>query len=215
MILLISRDGSGSPRFIETDPFFQFHFANGFEEDGSVVLDFARYQDYGAIGDSLRNYWRSDFDADGMATLTRLRVDLATGAVEKRVFETGPSVEFPRVDPRVVARRYRYAYVADNPPGRAQGLQQRITRVDVESGATVSHDFGPDGYVGEPVFAPTGADGDEDEGVVLTFVFDAIERRTAIVGLDARHISGRPLFVARLKHHVPFALHGQFTDRLF
>ncbi|MBM3578378.1 MAG: Apocarotenoid-15,15'-oxygenase [Alphaproteobacteria bacterium] len=215
LILLISRDGSSPPRFIETEPFFQFHFANGFEEDGSVVLDFARYPDYVSIGDALRNYWRSEFNADGLAEFVRLRVDLSSGAVGRRVFETGPAVEFPRVDPRVVSKPHRYAYVADNAPGRTVGLQQRITRVDLESGATVSHDFGPNGYVGEPVFAPTRADGDEDEGVVLTFVYDVADSRTAIVGLDARDLSDRPLFVARLKHHVPFALHGQFTERLF
>lgn len=50
---------------------------------------------------------------------------------------------------------------------------------------------------------------------MLAFVFDAAERRTSIVGLDARALDARPLFVARLKHHVPFALHGQFTERLF
>jgi all-trans-8'-apo-beta-carotenal 15,15'-oxygenase len=35
------------------------------------------------------------------------------------------------------------------------------------------------------------------------------------VGLDARDIAAAPLFVARLKHHVPFSLHGTFTSRLF
>lgn len=215
LILIIPRGGSGSPRFIETEPFFQFHFVNGFEEDGALVLDLARYPDYGAIGDALRNFWRSDFAAEGLAALTRLRVDLSTGVVESRVFETGPAIEFPRVDPRVVARRYRYAYIVDNPPGRACGLQQRVTRVDMENGAAVSHDFGPNGYAGEPIFVPNRADGEEDEGVVVTFILDAAERRTAVVGLDARALDARPLFVARLKHHVPFALHGQFTERLF
>ena len=71
------------------------------------------------------------------------------------------------------------------------------------------HDFGPDGYVGEPLFVPTGAD--EDDGVVLTMIFDAASQRSAIVGLDARDVAARPLFTARLRHHVPYALHGSFN----
>ena len=56
LILLMPRDGRGKPRFIETDAFFQFHFANGFEEDGALVLDLARYPDYHTVGQALRDY---------------------------------------------------------------------------------------------------------------------------------------------------------------
>ena len=215
LILLIRRDGTGAPRWTETDAFFQFHFANGFEEDGAVVLDLTRYPDYGTVGDALRNYWHSDWSADGMAALMRLRIDLATGAVESRRFSTGNANEFPRINPQHVAARYRYAYIADNSPAQPIGLQQRITRVDLESDRIVSHDFAPHGYPGEPLFIPARPDGEEDDGYVVTLVFDASEGRTRIVGLDARDIAASPLFVARLKHHVPFSLHGTFTPRLF
>jgi len=114
-----------------------------------------------------------------------------------------------------VAARYRYAYIADNSPQQPIGLQQRITRVDLESDQTVSHDFAPHGYPGEPLFIPARPDGEEDDGYIVTLVFDASEGRTRIVGLDARDVAAAPLFVARLKHHVPFALHGTFTPRLF
>jgi all-trans-8'-apo-beta-carotenal 15,15'-oxygenase len=46
-------------------------------------------------------------------------------------------------------------------------------------------------------------------------VFDAAARRTDVVGLDARDLAARPLFAARLKHHMPFSLHGYFTPTLF
>jgi all-trans-8'-apo-beta-carotenal 15,15'-oxygenase len=215
LILLVPRDGQGAPRWIETEPFFQFHFANGFEQDGALVLDLTQYPDYAAVGDALRDYWRSDWSADGMARLVRLRVDLATGKVERRAFSTGNANEFPRINPQRVAVRHRYAYIADNAPGRDSGLQQRITRVDLDSGHAVSHDFGRDGYAGEPVFIPARADGEEDDGFVVTLVYDAAAGRTDVVGLDARDLAARPLFVARLRHHVPFGLHGTFTPRLF
>ena len=46
-------------------------------------------------------------------------------------------------------------------------------------------------------------------------VFNSTDHRTEIVGLDARDLATKPLFTARLKHHVPYPLHGTFTPRLF
>lgn len=214
-ILLVPRDGVGEPRWIETDAFFQFHFANGFEDDGAVVLDLARYPNYSTIGEALRTYWRSAWPSRGMAALTRLRIDLGTGRVEKQTFTSGAANEFPSINPAYIGKRYRYAYFASNPAQREIGLQQQISRLDFETGAVTSHDFSPAGYVGEPLFVPTRAGGAEDDGVVLVMVFNSADKRTDIVGLDARDLAARPLFTARLKHHVPYPLHGTFTPRLF
>jgi len=211
IVLLVPRDGRGEPRLIEIEPFFQFHFANGFEEDGAIVFDVARYPDYRTIGQALRDYWRSEWPAAGMATLARLRVDLSSGKAESRTFDTGTANEFPRINPAWTGRKQRYAYIACNPADRTRGLQQQIARVDFDSGAVTRHDFGPDGYPGEPMFIPTGLS--EDDGVVVTLVFDAATQHTSIVGLDTRDLAARPLFVGRLRHHVPFSLHGFFAPQ--
>jgi all-trans-8'-apo-beta-carotenal 15,15'-oxygenase len=215
LILLVPRDGVGAPRWIETDPFFQFHFANGFEQDGALIVDLTRYPDYHHIGESLRTFWHSDWAADGMASLIRLCIDIGSGNVTARSFDTGNANEFPRINPGRTAHPYRYAYIANNPAGQAVGLQRRVTQVDMDSGTTVSHDFGANQYVGEPIFIPLRADGHEDDGVVVTLVYDGDANRTDIVGLDARDLAARPLFTARLRHHVPYSLHGYFTPRLF
>jgi all-trans-8'-apo-beta-carotenal 15,15'-oxygenase len=210
LMLLVPRDGKGPPRFIETAPFFQFHFANGFEEAGTLVIDVARYPDFETIGQALRTYWHSDWPSKGMATLSRLRIDLASDKVDMRSYDAGSANEFPTIHPGRVGRRHRYTYIACNPADRAAGLQQQIARVDLESGAVARHDFGPDGYVGEPLFIPRPGGGAEDDGAVVVLVYDARDHRTAIVGLDARDVAGQPLFTARLSHHVPYPLHGCF-----
>jgi len=212
LILLVPRDGRGKPRIIETEPFFQFHFANGYEEDGALVLDLARYPDYAVVGQALRDFWRSDWPAEGMAALTRLRVDLASGKVETQSFAAGTANEFPTINPAYVGRRHRFAYIACNPADRTLGLQQQIARIDVDSGTVAIHDFGPDGYPGEAVFIPTGG-GTEEDGTLVTLVFDANTQRSVLVGLDARDVAAKPLFTARLRHHVPFGLHGFFASQ--
>src|SRR4029077_4913643 len=126
LILLIPREGRGKPRFIETDAFFQFHFANGFEEDGALVLDLARYPDYDTVGQALRDYYRSAWPSRGMAALTRMRVDLATGKVARKTYDSGTDNESPCISPAYSGRRQRYAYIACNPADRAAGLQQQL-----------------------------------------------------------------------------------------
>jgi all-trans-8'-apo-beta-carotenal 15,15'-oxygenase len=210
-ILVVARDGKSPPRWTETDPFFQFHFANAYEEDGMLAVDLVRYPDFAVIGEALRTYWRSDWPAAGMGRLTRYRIEPVGGRIEKRFYDTGSSNEFPCIDPRRVGRRYRYAYIANNPADRQQGLQQLLTRVDLDGDDVVSHDFGPNGYPGEPLFVPRSADGAEDDGIVVTLVYDSATERTSIVGLDAANLAARPLFAAHLEHHVPFSLHGTFA----
>ena len=219
LILILARDGTGEPRWLETEPFFQFHFAGGYDDGEAVVVDVVRYDDFLTIGGALRDYHHSSWPARGMAALTRLVIDPASGTrsgrVEARPFQAGTSNEFPRLDPRRMAGPYRYVYLLGNPPGGEYGLQQRVIRVDVETGATAWHDFGPHRYPGEPVFIPCQDQGPEDEGWVVTLVFDAADGITEVVGLDAADVSGPALFTARLKHHVPFGLHGCFTPELF
>jgi all-trans-8'-apo-beta-carotenal 15,15'-oxygenase len=214
LIVLVPRHGGGKPRIVETEPFFQFHFANGFEEDGELTMDLARYPDYLTIGQALRTFWQSDWPSQGMACLTRLRLDLATGEVASRTYDTGLANEFPTINPKRTGHRHRYAYILCNPADRLHGLQQQIAKVDLEGGAVRRHDFGPDRYPGEPLFIAIGEDG-EDDGVIVTIVFDAARQRSELVCLDARDPTAAPIFVARLKHHVPFGLHGTFTPRLF
>ena len=54
--------------------------------------------------------------AHGMASLTRMRIDLATGKVESRTYDSGTANEFPCINPAYVGKRQRYAYIACNPP---------------------------------------------------------------------------------------------------
>jgi len=53
-----------------------------------------------------------------MAALTRMRVDLATGKIESKTYDSGTDNEFPRINPAYSGKRQRYAYIACNPSAR-------------------------------------------------------------------------------------------------
>ena len=60
----------------------------------------------------------------------------------------------------------------------------------------MTHDFAPGRLAGSRCSFRRAPDGEEDDGIVVTLVYEAHEGRTHIVGLDARDIAAPPLFVA-------------------
>lgn len=72
----------------------------------------------------------------------------------------------------------------------------------------------PKGFVGEPVFVPRPDATAEDDGWVLAVVYNAQCDRSEIVILDDRDLDSEPLARLRLKHHLPYGLHGSFTSEV-
>jgi all-trans-8'-apo-beta-carotenal 15,15'-oxygenase len=214
-ILLVARDRSKAPIWIDTDPFFQFHFANAYDEGDTVVIDVARYPDYDTIGAEVRDFWKSEWPDRGSSRIARIIVDVSGRKIDSRELAQCPGAEFPRVDPRTTGAIHRHIYLASRSERADHGFFQVVNKVDTQTGQVTAHDFAPNGYVGEPVFIPRSDESGEDEGYVVTLVFDAASRRTDVVVLDARDIGGKPLAVARLTHHVPYGFHGFFTRQLF
>ena len=74
-------------------------------------------------------YWQvGRGPAAAWPTLTRLRIDLATGKVERKTYDSGTANEFPCINPAYSGKRQRYAYIACNPADRAAGLQQQLAQ---------------------------------------------------------------------------------------
>lgn len=51
----------------------------------------------------------------------------------------------------------------------------------------------------------------EDDGWVLTLVYDAALDRTKLCILDARHLAAGPIGTITLPHMLPMGLHGSWT----
>jgi len=75
-------------------------------------------------------------------------------------------------------------------------------------------DYGRDRYTSEALFVPRERAKSEDDGYLLSFVYDAATQLTEVVILDAREPE-QEIAAVKLSHHVPFGFHGHFTDRVF
>jgi carotenoid cleavage dioxygenase-like enzyme len=139
-------------------------------------------------------------------------------------------VEFPRVDPRreTGAHRYGYGvlepvdgYAAErarrhllSPTSPAPELSQvgvGLVKFDLERGGTEVHRFPTGGDVGEGVFVPSADSDAEDDGWILSYVFDAERGATDLVVLAAQDLSGGPVARVHLPVRVPVGFHGNWV----
>ena len=203
-IAVVGLDG-GPALWLDAEPFFVFHFANGFEEQGRIVLDYVRHARLGLMPG----------DAGGERvppSLHRMAIDLAGKRIEDRQVAEA-LVEFPRADERREALPTRFVYAptltASFTGARVAGTFNAIARLDAQSGAVVLHDFG-DRLAGEAAFVPRPGGTAEDDGWLAMFVFDPATATSDFVLLDAARVDAPPVAVVRLPQRVPQGLHGSW-----
>lgn len=222
MIVIPRRPGEPM-QILSAQSGFVFHHANAFEDQGSIYVDSICYEALPEV-ESGSDFRETDFKALKPGQLWRFHLDLANQRVERRLLE-GRCCEFPFVHPARAGRSYRYTYVGAAHEAEGNAPLQAILKVDVQSGDRQLWSAAPQGFVGEPVFVPrqgctadnlyTEVIGEEDDGWVLTLVYDAKCDRSDVVILDARNLEQGPVARLHLKHHVPYGLHGSFTPQYF
>lgn len=207
-------DRQGKSRTFTTDPGFIFHHANAWEDGERLVIDSLCYDDYLSL-DSNVDFRQVVFEEVPHARLVRYEIDLKTGNVTYRVIVNRPC-EFPTLHPSYVGKQQRFTYAGCTHGATGNAPLQAIVKVDMETGTQEIHSFAPRGYLGgDPVFVPRPNGTSEDDGWLIVMVFDAVSERSDVVILDAQHIQAAPETVLHLKHHVPYGLHGTFTDSVF
>jgi all-trans-8'-apo-beta-carotenal 15,15'-oxygenase len=219
-VVVIPRHGSEPAQFLETKSGFVFHHANAFEQDDEIYIDSVCYENLPAV-EADSDYRETDFAVLSPGQLWRFRMNLKAKTIDRQLIEPR-CCEFPYVHPSRAGRLYRYVYMgaAHAPEGNAP--LQAILKRDMISGDCQLWSAAPSGYVSEPIFVPRPAAayqnglptadfaGNEDDGWLLTMVYDSAHDRSDVVILNARDLS-EPVARLHLKHHVPYGLHGSFT----
>ncbi len=203
---LIALDGS-STEWLDADPFFVFHFGNGFERGGRIFIDYVRH-DRLNLGYAAAN--------QKVPTLHRMSIDLASRKIADAQI-ADMVVEFPRFNDALNALPTRFVYLPTltntlklaSPPSATFNT---MLRVNTETGDIVRHDFG-NRVAGEPTFVPRKANGGEDDGYLAIFAFDPVNRTSDLVLLDAAHVDAEPVAVIRMPQRVPQGLHGNWIPR--
>ncbi|MEM8546190.1 MAG: carotenoid oxygenase family protein [Cyanobacteria bacterium P01_H01_bin.119] len=211
-IVIIPRDGASPVQTLETDPCFVFHFANAFEQDGKLWVDAVCYDRLFSEED-VADYLNVNFDTVPQGQLKRFYIDLAAQQVD---WETVISrcCEFPSLHPDKVGRNNRYLYIGAAHKSSGNAPLQAVLKRDFQTGEEQLWSIAPRSFTGEPVFVPRPGSTAEDDGWVLMLLYNAERCCSDLAILDGKDIT-RELARLHLSHHVPYGLHGSFTDNYF
>ena len=202
--LLPLEGGADDVVWSDIDPCYVFHPMNAYDEDGAVVVDLVRHPKMFAT--------HLTGPDEGAPVLERWRIDPGGGKVVTQLLDDRPQ-EFPRVDERVVGRRNRYGYSAglDNEEDDEAGFTMGgvLIKHDLTTGASETRTFR--GGAGEAIFVPESATSGEDEGFVLSLVYDTERDASDLLVLHAQDFTGDPVAVVHLPVRVPYGFHGNWA----
>jgi len=186
------------------EPCFVYHPLNAYDDvDGNVVLDVVRYPDMFA----------TEVHGPGASTGTHLErwtIDSKAGRVSTETLDD-TSQEFPRVDDRQVGRVHRYGYSAEATIAEHWEGHGALRKHDLVAGSIDRHAV-EGGAAGEPVFVAAAPDSGEDEGWVLSVVYDATRDASDVRIIDATDFTAPPVAIVHLPRRVPYGFHGSWVD---
>jgi carotenoid cleavage oxygenase len=195
--------GSDDVRWVSIDPAYVFHVLNAYDAGDAVVMDVLRYDRAfdTAPGGPL---------ASGLPVLARWTVDPAANRVTEHRLDDVP-VEFPRIDDAVAGRPHRFGYCTRLGEHPEAPTFEGLVKYDLVRDESTRFDPGEYRSPGEPVFVRAADGRGEDEGWVLSVVFDAARGASDLVILDATSFAGPPVATVHLPARVPFGFHGSWV----
>lgn len=202
---LLPRDGSADDIvWAGVSPCYVFHPMNAYDDaDGNVVLDVCRYE----------RMFLADHNGpfrDSQATLDRWTVNPRTGRVtEERVDDA--TQEFPRCRPSLNSKPYRYGYAVEVAAAKSGYGFPGIFKHDMKTGEKSRFDLGPGRHSGEPYFVPREGASAEDDGYLMSFVYDAARDASELLVLDANDLAADALARVMLPARVPYGFHGSWV----
>lgn len=191
----------------ETDPWFQWHFANGFvKEDAAVVVDFVRYADF-TTNQRLKEVATGETRTNAEGILSRVHLNPQTGKVTGIEELLDKSCEFPIVPAAEIGQASRYIYVAMNRPDvdSVAELYGAIARLDTQTRNLTIADCGENRYPAEPIYVP---DISSEKGWILTVVYDGNSDKSEVWIFDSDELSRAPVCTLELPGVIPLGFHG-------
>jgi len=122
--------------------------------------------------------------------------------------------EFPRMNERLLGRRFDYYYVAvfsEISSTSSKGICHFV-KFHTQTGKELGRiSFGEGRTAGEPAFVPKTNALSEDDGYLFTYIYDAKRNQSDFVIYDAKSMAQQPVSLVQLPVRVPYGFHGIFV----
>jgi len=201
--LLDRKKKSNEIKWFNIDPCYFFHTLNAYEDThGNVIVDAMRYQ---RVFDE---DWNGPF-TEFPPLLTRWTLNLSNGNAYEQQLDDQPA-EFPRIHPNLNGQFNQFGY------SLGIGSQQkpdfgRIIKYDFAKNINEVYELHEGEMGAEPVFIPSENQTSEDEGYLMTYVYDRATDKSNLMIFNAQDINSGPIAQIKLPQRVPFGFHGSWV----
>ncbi len=207
-ILVIDRETLSLVNRGETEPWYQWHFGNGYADaSGSVIVDIARYEDF-QTNQYLKEVATGKTHTAAKSTFSRVHLNPQTSKVIEIQQLSDRHCEFPCVPQQNVGQFSRYTYMSGFRQGTniSQELLNAIARFDHKSQTLTEADLGENRYPSEPI--PVQDAQNPQQSWVVTVVYDGNSDSSEVWVFDSDRLDAEPICKLNLPSVIPHGFHG-------
>ena len=211
-ILVIDRNNLDIVNRIETEPWFQWHFANAYLDSGTIVVDFVKYEDF-QTNQYLKEVATGETNTLAKSCLSRIRISPQANKVTQISDILDRHCEFPIVPPQKVGEKSNHTYLAIAQPGTdmSREILNGIACFHHDTETLVEANIGSNIYTGEPTYV-NDVD-DSTQGWILIVIFDGNSECSQVWIFDAHKLDEEPVCKLGLPSIIPPGFHGTWKSR--
>ncbi|AFZ23213.1 lignostilbene-alpha,beta-dioxygenase-like enzyme [Cylindrospermum stagnale PCC 7417] len=207
-ILVLDRETLSVVSRGETEPWFQWHFANGYvDASGAVIVDLARYADF-QTNQFLKEVATGETHTLAQSTLSRVCLQPQTGKVTAIEQILDQNCEFPTVPQQNVGKASRHTYLSVSRPEAdiSQAIFNAIARFDHKTATLTTANLEENRYPSEPIHAEDSQN--PEQSWVVTVVYDGNSHSSEVWVLNSDRLDEEPVCKLGLPSVVPHSFHG-------
>jgi carotenoid cleavage dioxygenase-like enzyme len=211
-ILIFERNNLSLVSRNKTEPWFQWHFANGYlNKEGNIVTEFIRYADF-ATNQYLKEVASGYTQTPAKGTLWSLTIDPQTAKVIRNQQLSDTPGEFTVVSPHKVGQDWRYTYLNVHRYGVKVGqeLFNAIACFDRQTNNLAIADMGANCYPSEPILVPS--QDNSEKGWLLTVVYDGDTDTSEVRIYQSDRLFDSPVCRLALPRVIPHSFHGTWQS---
>ncbi|GAB4222854.1 MAG: carotenoid oxygenase family protein [Gammaproteobacteria bacterium] len=204
--LVVIEKSTGKIKRIPTAGFYFSHTVNAYEKQDKIILDVITYNKALYYQDLLYKNLLSDDYIASSSQLSRFIININKYSVNVESFDL-PNPEFPRINyAKNNSNYYRYMYSLSRE--QTKNIKLSLVKYDVEK-LSANKWYQNKCYPGEPLFVASSKE-DDDDGVVLSVVFNAEINKSFLLVLDAKSFQEQARI--DLPFGLPALLHSNFYN---
>ncbi len=206
-ILVIDRQTLEVVSRSEAEPWYQWHFSNGYVDGGSLIVDLVRYEDF-TTNQYLKEIGTGEIHTPVVSTLWRVEINPQTGKIISNQQILDRHCEFPIVPQQQVAQNSPSIYLSIQRPGvdTSKEIFGAIARFEPKSDNLTIADCGENRYPSEPIYVQDIEN--PEQAWILTVVYDGNSDSSEVWVFDSDRLNDEPVCKLELPSVIPHSFHG-------